>query len=151
MSSGYLDIQESAATTANTDGGASANNWGSVRINTPKNLSLPTGGVQWSHLVLILQDSGDNSQTDHTAKIFLSWDAAGDEICAGPSSAVTMIAGRTDVDRYMAVYELYPHVPTMPSTATVDTVYLWIQTTNFTDNTPTVLRARLHWFEVSKG
>ena len=148
MSSGFLDVASKLTPSASTNGG---NNWGRVLINTPKNLSLPTGGVQWSHLELILEDPGDNSQTDHTSKIFISWDSAGDEICSGPSSAATLVAGRTDVDRYMAVYELYPHVPTIPSNATVDTLYLWIQTTNFTETQPPVIRARLHWFEVSKG
>ena len=36
-------------------------------------------------------------------------------------------------------------------TAQAGRVYLWLQTTNFTDTTPPVIRARLHWHELSKG
>ena len=151
MSSGFLDIEAKVTVTAATDTSGGLNSWGSARINTPKNLALPSGGVQWSHLELILEDTGQNSATNRTAKIFLSWDSDGDSICAGPSAAVTLVAGRADLDRYMGVFELYPHVPTIPSEATAGVVYVWIQTTNFNDPTPDVIRARLHWFEVSKG
>tara|TARA_R110000824_G_scaffold356796_2_gene544068 strand:+ start:511 stop:957 length:447 start_codon:yes stop_codon:yes gene_type:complete len=148
MASGFLDVASTLTVSATAQG---SNNWGRVLINTPKDLSMPTGMVQWSHLELILLDATTAGGTTHTAKIFLSWDDGGDEICAGPSSEATMVAGRADTDRYMCVFELYPHSPTIPSNATVDKIYLWIQTANFTDTTPDVIRARLHWHELSKG
>tara|TARA_R110001583_G_C5595197_1_gene404080 strand:- start:657 stop:1112 length:456 start_codon:yes stop_codon:yes gene_type:complete len=151
MASGFLDV---ASTLTPGSSCQTGDNWGDgILINTPKNISLPTGMVQWSHLELILEDNGVASGTTHATKIFLSWDEDGDEICAGPSTKATMVAGRGDTDRYMCVYELAHHCPTIPSTATAGTVYLWIQTDAFTnsDDRPEVIRARLHWHDLTKG
>ena len=150
MASGFLDVASTLAPSADTQSGA--NDWGRVAITAEGNLDLPTGGVMWSHLELILQGDAA-SRTGNAAKIFLSWDENGDEICAGPSTKVTMVAGRNDTDRYMCVYELAHHCPTIPSTATAGTVYLWIQTDAFTnsDDRPEVIRARLHWHDLTKG
>ena len=148
MASGYLENASQLTPTSDCQG---SNNWGSgILLSSPKNLSLPTGLVHWSHLELILLDSGDNSQTDHTCQIFLSWDAAGDDICAGPSGVATMVAGRTDVDTYMNVYDL-DMKPTLPPDGEADKVYLWFNTVAFTDTTPPVIRARLHWNEILRG
>ena len=159
MASGFIDVASTLTPTSSCQG---SNNWGSgILIDTPKtasphDVSIPTGGVQWSHLELILEDNGQANETAYGCSIFLSWDAAGNEICAGPSTKATMIAGRGDTDRYMCVYELYPMVATIPtstadSTGTASRVYLWFQTDGFTDTTPPVIRARLHWHELSKG
>ena len=112
MASGFLDV---ASTLTPGSSCQTGDNWGDgILINTPKNISLPTGMVQWSHLELILEDNGVASGTTHATKIFLSWDEDGDEICAGPSTKATMVAGRGDTDRYMCVYELAHHCPTIP-------------------------------------
>jgi len=131
MASGFLDVTSSPAELSAISQ-TGANDWGRVAITAEKNLDLPTGGVMWSHLELILQgDTAD--RTVNAARIFLSWDADGDEICAGPSTKVTMIAGRTDTDRYMCVFEIAHHSPTIPSNGTAGTVYLWLQTDGFTN------------------
>tara|TARA_R100000315_G_C5230244_1_gene141272 strand:+ start:1765 stop:2214 length:450 start_codon:yes stop_codon:yes gene_type:complete len=149
MASGFIDVASTVTPSANTQGGT--DNWGRVTINTAKNLTMPTGMVQWSHLELVIQDNQAN-QTNRTAKIFLSWDSNGDQMCAGPSDAATMIAGRNDTDIYMAVFDIAHNSPTIPDGATAGTLYLWIQTTNFNvGNNPDVVRARLHWHELSKG
>ena len=151
MASGFLDVASTLTPGTSCQG---SNNFGDgILINTAKSFSMPTAMVQWSHLELILEDNGVASGTTHNVSIFLTWDAAGNEICAGPSNKVTMVAGRGDTDRYMCVFELYPQCPTIPvstadSTGAVDKLYLWLNTTNFTDTTPPVIRARLHWFEL---
>ncbi len=159
MASGFIDVASTQTPTSSCQG---SNNWGSgilistPRVASPSDTGLPSSGVQWSHLELILEDNGQTNAVNKTAAIFLSWDAAGDNICAGPSNKATLVAGRSDTDRYMVVFELYPQVATVPvstddGTGQAGRVYLWLQTTNFTDTTPPVIRARLHWHELSKG
>ena len=68
MASGYL---ENAAQLTPGSSCQGANNWGDgILLSSPKNLSLPTGLVHWSHLEIILHDSTVNNQTDYTCQIF---------------------------------------------------------------------------------
>ena len=128
-----------------------ANNWGSgIVLDTNSTIELPTGMVHWSHLEIMLLDLNQDNAVDKTCQVFLSWDEDGDDICAGPSSAATMVAGRNDPDRYMVVFDL-DMKPTLPPDGTANRVYLWFQTTNFIDTTPPVIRARLHWNIILKG
>ena len=150
MASGYL---ENAATiTSTTATNNAGNNYGDgVLLSTPKNIELPSGGAHWSHLELIFQDTDNNNQTDLTVIVFLTWDAAGDDICAGPSTAATTVAGRTDEDRYMTVIDL-DLTPILPPDGTAGDVYLWFSVTNLKDASscsfkPPLIRARLHWNE----
>ena len=136
MASGYLqqsgtpNLHDSLAEHQGT------HNFGKITLTTHTEMGhstdrpsiMPTSGVRWSHLELKLEDTGV-SQTDRTVKVFFTWDLAGDDICAGPSSVVNMVAGRADTDAYM---------------------YCWVQTANFA-SLAVVLRARLHWYELSKG
>lgn len=148
MASGYL---ENAATiTSSTATNNAGNNYGDgVLLSTPKNIELPSSGAHWSHLELIIQDTSNNSATDLTVIVFLTWDAAGDDICAGPSSVAEMVAGRTDVDRYMTVIDLDMQ-PILTSDGTAGDVYLWYSVRTGLDigtGKPPLLRARLHWNE----
>ena len=160
MASGFLeaDVSSTVNLTA-TQSGATAStysdDWAKITLTAStkesSGIGLPTGGVRWSHFELILVDSGQNSQTDYECKVFFTWDTGGDDIAAGPSSTAPMVAGRADVDSYMTVFDMdmVPSLPTEDGSA--HSVFAWVTTKEFTDTTPQLLRARLHWYELSKG
>ena len=152
MSSGYLENASTIPSSSATN--AAGNNYGDgVLLSTPKNIEIPAGGAHWSHLELVIEDTGNANATDLTVIAFLSWDAAGDDICFGPSPVATMVAGRTDTDRYMTVIDLDMR-PTFTSDGTFGDVYLWFSVRTGLDvasGKPPLIRARLHWSELSKG
>jgi hypothetical protein len=156
MSSGFLQNAADATLTqhqASSGAGSYNNNFAKITLTTHTTkggLSMPSGGVRWSHFELKLEDNGDNSQTDHACKVFFTWDSDGDDICAGPSESSAMVAGRTDVDVYMVAIDM-DMVPVFPADGTVDTIYAWVSTIYFNDTTATLKRARLYWHELSKG
>jgi len=113
-------------------------------------IALPSGGVRWSHLELILQDSGTTNPIKHDVKVFLSWDITGDDICGGPSDAANMVLCRGTShgsNCFMGAIDLDMQ-PAIPTDGTANEVYLWIAGTGFNDNTPVLKRARLYWHEI---
>ena len=157
MASGYLqqsgtpNLHDSLAEHQGT------HNFGKITLTTHTEMGhstdrpsiMPTSGVRWSHLELKLEGTATN-QTDRTCQVFFTWDSAGDDICAGPSSVVNMVTGRADTDAYMCGIDL-DMVPSLPADGAANTVYCWVQTAFFITDPAVVLRARLHWYELSKG
>lgn len=139
-----------------------------THTTTGTSIGFPTGGVRWSHLEIILRDTQTSGVPIHAAlhecKIFLSWDAAGDDICAGPSSESGPMLTRqttnnggsqgatsTITTADFMVTMVLDVVTVLPPDGTIDKLYLWISTKNFVIVNPTVVRARLYWHELSKG
>lgn len=150
--------------------------WGGVAVDTGIELTthtttgtsigFPTGGVRWSHMEIILRDTQTSgapiNPTTHECKIFLSWDAAGDDICAGPSSESGPMLYRQTTNSggsqgstsnittadFMVTMEL-DVVTVLPPDGTIDKLYLWISTKDFVIVNPTVVRARLYWHDLN--
>ena len=160
MSSGYLEADVSTTVNLGQTQSASAastysNDFAKITLTTHSNtgtkIAFPTSGVRWSHFEFIMVDNGQASQTDYECKVFFTWDTAGDDICGGPSDSAPMVAGRTDTDSYMVVFDM-DMVPCKPPDGAADIVYAWVSTINVTDHSGAqLLRARLHWHELSKG
>lgn len=87
-----------------------------------------------------------------TIDIFLTWDAAGDDIAAGPTrltlAANDWVRGQTDTSLVMATIKIDKWVR-IPATATVGQMYLWAKpdagTLVFTVADPTRLNYALRW------
>ena len=100
---------------------------------------------------MIIVDSGQDGTITRACKVFFTWDTAGDDIAAGPSSSAPMVAGRTDDDSYMVVVDM-DMVPSLPPDGAANTIYAWVATKNFVDHTGAqLLRARLYWHDLTKG
>ena len=160
MASGFLQADVSStvelgATQSGSNVSTYSNNFAKITLTTHTatgtSIGLPTGGVRWSHFELIIVDSGQTNEIDRACKVFFTWDTAGDDIAAGPSSSSEMVAGRADTDSYMVVIDM-DMVPSLPPDGAADTVYAWVATKNFTDhNEAQLLRARLYWHDLTKG
>ena len=156
MASGFLENSENVTLTGVGGGAIDTNNFFKVQLTASttesSGIGLPTGMVRWSHLELIIEDDVAD-QTNRQVRVFLTWDTDGNDICAGPSSKIgsPMIARRTTTtDYYMSVIEL-DFVPTRPPDGAANIIYVWITTGNFNLSNPICHRARLHWYELSKG
>ena len=150
MASGYL--QNASTGALDSHQGTAGVTFAAITLTTHTergSLSMPSGGVRWSHFEIILDDDAV-STTIRTIQVFFSWDSAGDDICAGPSSVVEMVRGQTDTSRHMAAVDM-DMVPVFPADGAADTIYAWVNTTNFNDTTANLVRARLYWHELSKG
>jgi len=152
MSSGYLQNAADATLTdhqSSADATAYSNDYAKITLTTHTErggLSMPSGGARWSHVELVIEDeSADTGELDHACKVFFTWDSAGDDICAGPSSSVEMVAGRGVQYRYMCAIDM-DMKPVIPSDGAVDTLYMWVATIGFGDETATLKRARLYWY-----
>tara|TARA_A100001515_G_C4543008_1_gene200827 strand:- start:227 stop:730 length:504 start_codon:yes stop_codon:yes gene_type:complete len=113
-------------------------------------IALPTSGVRWSHIELVLQDSANTNPIDHNVKVFLSWDITGDDICGGPSDSANMVECRGSShgsNCFMVGIDLDMQ-PAIPPDGATNEIYLWIAGTGFNDNTPILKRARLYWHEI---
>ena len=157
MASGFLENSENVTLTGVGGGAIDTNNYVKATLTASttesSGIGLPTGMVRWSHLELIIEDDTAN-QVDRLARVFLTWDTEGNDICAGPSSkaGASMIARRdTTTDYYMTVIDL-DFVASLPtSDGVANTIYVWITTGGFNISNPILHRARLHWYELSKG
>ena len=144
MSSGFLENSDNPT----------MSNAAYVKITLEKpssfapSLELPAGMVRWSHIELIVDKSAGLTSTSFEA--YLSWDAQGDDIAAGPTqSAINMVRGGTDASKYMAS-ATFDVNPSRPSEGTQSKLYLWVKVSSDLHTASTV-RARLYWHSITKG
>ncbi len=106
---------------------------------------LPGGGNHWSHVEIILTVTTPTPTTLHT---FLSWDAEGDDIAAGPTqTAYTLQAGLTSTSTRMVVIPLNDICPTAPADqSAANRLYAFVKVDN---GEVTITRYRLHWRAIS--
>ena len=154
MASGFLQNSENVTLTSAGGVTSFGNTFVKVTLNADTTatsaIGLPTGGVRWSHLEIIIED-GTANQTDRECKVFFTWDSDGNDICAGPSAAIRMVARRTTTtDYYMAAIDM-DMVPSLPADGSANTIHCWVTTRNFSESNPILHRARLFWYELSKG
>ena len=170
MASGFIEADVSSTVTLSATqrgtgaSGEFANLWGghdgtnasstdgvelTTHTTTGTSIGFPTGGVKWSHIEVVLRDSASANQLTHEVKIFLSWDAAGNDICAGPSSdGAFMVECRSTSGDFMISIGI-DSVFSLPPDGTADKVYLWIATQDFSTATPALRRARLYWHDLN--
>lgn len=105
--------------------------------------SLPAAGAVWSHLRLVLDETVG---TTAAISAFLTWDAAGNDIAAGPTqSTFSTEAGLSDTSLRMVVIPMDNIVPRMPASGTQGQLTLWLKTDAGTVTCP-VGGAELHWY-----
>lgn len=168
MASGFIEAAAGVLVTLSTSGASSAaydGNFGGagsatagveLTTHTTKGTSIgfPTAGASWSHLEIILRDSANTDPTEHECKVLLTWDVAGDDICAGPSGTAPMVPRRTTYTTtgskwdYMCTVDLDSEF-TLPPDGTIDKVFLFIATAKFVSTTPILVRARLYWHDLN--
>ena len=163
MSSGYLEMNESSTVTldsqTNSGGVYSGVTVPLVVRTTQLSLELPAGMVKWSHLeVIIEKGSGSTIETSLGFKAYVTWDADGNDIAAGPTQTeLTMINvdrdGDSTIDSGMLSATL-DISPSRPPDGEKSKAYVWIASKGFlktgTDQ-PKVVRCRLYWHSLSKG
>ena len=149
MAAGYIEYSDNAGTTVQSTSSAYDNPVQIALTANATQLALPTSGCKWSHIEITLIESGASTLGCTDFKVFLSWDSQGKHKIAGPSGAVTLHkvdVGGTDYGSASIDLNI---VPTRVTEGTAGTVYLY-----FMSNSGTVdklIRARLHWYELSKG
>ena len=148
MSSGYIEYNNDTGTTINTT-------LAKYTMTTPTGKEpIPTSGVRWSHLELVVKKSSSISAAEIAAGAHLTWDTNGFFICAGPTaSAVSYTAAKTDGsgNNYKACVISIDINPTLPPDGEAGTVYFWAKQDHADGNAAKLIRARLHWHELSKG
>lgn len=160
MSSGF--IQNSGDVTLAVQVAAGANYSTTVvpltKSGVVPDLDFPTGFVRWSHLELVVAE-GHTNTNPKAFLAFLTWDAAGNSIAAGPTQTeIDMVKSPGTAANYMAT-ATFDVNPSLPADGVRNNLYLWLATKNLTDNTnvllstnpPVVKRARLYWHNISKG
>jgi hypothetical protein len=163
MANGFIEVDVSSAVELGVvDSGTRdyAGNWAGTETTAGlpmiqsstvgSEIPMPSSGVKWSHLELILQDSSSSAPISHNVYVMFTWDVTGDDICGGMSDANRMVLCRGSShgsNCFMIGIDL-DMIPTLPPDGTANTVYLWISTTGFSDNQPNLKRARLHWYEI---
>ena len=149
MAAGYIEYSDNTGTTVSSQSSA-YDQAIQIALTAPASqLALPTSGCKWSHLEITLKENA--SQLNCTDfKVFLAWDNLGKHKIAGPSGAVTLhkVADGSSIEFGGASIDLNI-VPTLVSDGTAGTVYLYFMSNNSTDDK--LIRARLHWYELSKG
>jgi hypothetical protein len=156
MSSGYLEMTGAGTTLAsqvNGGGVYGANKVDLVVRTTAPSLELPAGMVKWSHLEIIIEKgAGTAFATSSELKAYVTWDAAGHFIAAGPTQTeLTMVAGAANQMMVSATLDMSP---SRPPDGEKSKAYVWIATKGFLDsgsNQPIVKRCRLYWYSLSKG
>ena len=167
MASGFIEATAGELVTLSTTGASSAaydGNFGAVSstagvlltTHSTKGTSIgfPTAGAKWSLLEIILRDSAATNPTEHECKVLLTWDLAGDDICAGPSGTAVMVPRRTTYTGtgskydYMCTVDI-DSVFTLPPDGTIDKVFLFVATSMFVATTPILVRARLYWHDLN--
>ena len=144
MSSGFLENSD----TPTLSGSA----YVKITLEKPSSfapsLELPAGMVRRSHIELIVDKSG--SPANFSFEAFLTWDTQGDDIAAGPTqTAINMVGGQTDTDRFMAT-AVFDVNPSRPSDGAQSKLYLWVKVHSALNGASTV-RARLYWHSITKG
>ena len=144
MSSGFLENSD----TPTLSGSA----YVKITLEKPSSfapsLELPAGMVRWSHIELVVNKSG--SVTNKSFEAYLSWDANGDDIAAGPTqTAINMVQGKTTTERYMAS-ATFDVNPSRPSQGAQSKLYLFVKVHSDLNSASTV-RARLYWHSITKG
>lgn len=144
MSSGFLENSD----TPTLSGSA----YVKITLEKPSSfapsLELPAGMVRWSHIELVVNKSG--SITNKSFEAYLSWDANGDDIAAGPTqTAINMVQGKTTTTRYMAS-ATFDVNPSRPSQGAQSQLYLFVKVHSDLNSASTV-RARLYWHSITKG
>jgi hypothetical protein len=107
--------------------------------------AIPNSSAIWSHLVLKMTVTAGAVSS---VECFLTWDAAGDEIAAGPTqSAFNVVSGMTTSALRSVVI---PMDGIMPRASSVQTtpgkLYLFVKTDSGGAGTVTLNRAELHWY-----
>ena len=103
----------------------------------PKNI------CEFGRLIVELNDAAGVTQVD----CFLTWDADGDHLAAGPFSSTSIVAALTDAlseDKVSVAFGLDQWVAVWPSTGTHPTLYLHLKHTGGS-STPDVVTAHLLW------
>ena len=150
MASGYIEYSNSTGVSFSTS-------YVMVAMTTPADapaLVLPTSGVQWSFVEILLKDSTIN-QTN--IDVFLSWDSLGIYKITTPNDSMNIsLHTVTSTEEYAGTVIDLGIVPTFPVSNPAGktlpargTVHLWIKGDNGT--TDNIILARLHWHELSKG
>ena len=147
MSSGYIEYNNDTGDTIN-------DTLRGYTMTTPTGKEpMPTSGVRWSHLEVVVKKNGAISAVEISAGAHLSWDSNGFYICAGPTaSAVSYTAAKTSgSDNYKACVISIDINPTLPGDGGSGTVYFWAKRDHADSSNTKLIRARLHWHELSKG
>lgn len=163
MSSGYLEMNESSSVTLDSQvNGGGVYSGVAVPLvvrTTQPSLELPAGMVKWSHLeVIIEKGSGSTLGTNLGFKAYVTWDADGYDIAAGPTQTqLDMIKvdrdGDTTDDSGMLSATL-DISPSRPPDGEKSKAYVWIATKHFLQtgsDQPIVKRCRLYWHSLTKG
>tara|TARA_Y100001938_G_C8039930_1_gene405594 strand:+ start:617 stop:1090 length:474 start_codon:yes stop_codon:yes gene_type:complete len=157
MSSGYLEMIEASPVTlasqVNAGGVYGANKVDLVVRTTAPALELPAGMVKWSHLEIIIEKgAGSTLATTSELKAYVTWDAAGADIAAGPTQTeLTMVAGAANQMMIAATLDISP---SRPPDGEKSKAYVWIATKGFLQSgsdQPIVKRCRLYWYSLAKG
>jgi hypothetical protein len=106
----------------------------------PKARDMPQGCFL-SHLVV---KADETVATCATLQAALTWDAEGNDLLAGPTSAAAVFDGLTDTSLRMVSFKLDSWVTAPSDQTTIQTVYLWLQTDAGTVTVP-VNGAQLFW------
>tara|TARA_Y100001938_G_C7922702_1_gene345308 strand:+ start:208 stop:654 length:447 start_codon:yes stop_codon:yes gene_type:complete len=148
MAAGYIEYSDNTGTAVSSTSSA-YDQAIQIALTAPASqLALPTSGCKWSHLEITLKENA--SQLNCTDfKVFLAWDNEGKHKIAGPSGAVTLHKVTVSTVDYGSASIDLNIVPTLVSDGTAGTVYLYFMSNNSTDDK--LIRARLHWYELSKG
>ena len=141
MASGYIEYSDNTGTAVNT-------NLVKITMTSPAGKEpMPTGGVRWSHLEIVLKHSGAITATVIKEGTYLHWDTNGYYIAAGPLQSDVKLTG--DMGTYYKAAVISIDVtPSIPSDGTADTVYLQIKTDHSVSGS--LIRARLYWHELSR-
>jgi|OM-RGC.v1.021214892 hypothetical protein len=171
MSSGYLEMDESSPVTLESQAhGGGVFSTVAVPLvvrTTAPSLELPAGMVKWSHLEIIIEKGSAAALSTGAIsfKAYVTWDANGIDIAAGPTqTSLTMVkvdrnapyGGTADSGMASATLDISP---SRPPDGEVSKAYVWLDTTGFHQSTigstvnlkPIVVRCRLYWHSLSKG
>jgi hypothetical protein len=161
MASGYIEYHDNTGTEINAAPGTYvgvAMTTSSVP-NANDAIPLPTSGCRWSHCEVTI--TSNHTTEPSSINVFLAWNSNGQEIIAGPSTALTL--QEQTANTFSCAFDL-GIVPTYPSSTTAPssgakargTVYLFLRADAVSgaggDADKTRIKiARLHWHELSKG
>jgi hypothetical protein len=143
MSQGYItnNTAQAGITTAYAVGQAIKLEAGdSAAITDTRSKALPQSGYL-SHLTLVTDETG---ATAGTIEAFLTWDALGDEIFLGPTSAATVTAGMTDISLRMVSIKIDAWYTAPETQDAKQELYLFLKTDAGTVTLP-IGGAKLHW------
>lgn len=100
----------------------------------PKNI------CEFGRLIVEMANAGGITQVD----CFLTWDAEGDHLAAGPFTSTSIVTGLTTSSTRSVAFGLDNWVAVWPSTGTHPTLYLHLKETD-ASGSPTVATVHLLW------